>query len=124
VPPREPIEKFWRFHSSSAQAARVVRRQIVNYLRRESTRRDELLDAELVIGEILANTVVHAPGLVEVRLEWLKEHPTLTVTDSGPGNSGRGTFLIRRLACDVSVVRMPDGGTRVSAVLPLRRSLR
>lgn len=124
LPSLEPLEKFWRFHSSSAQAARVVRRQIVNYLRRASIRREELLDAELVIGEVLTNTVTHAPGLVEVRLEWHKEHPTLTVTDSGPANNGRGTFLIRRLASNLSIVRMPGGGTRVSVVLPLRRGLR
>lgn len=124
LPDSEPIEKCWRFHSSSAQAARLVRRQIVNYLRRASTRREDLLDAELIIGEILSNTVTHAPGLVEVRLEWAKEHPTLTVTDSGPGSTGRRTFLIRRLAADMTAIRMPEGGTRVSAVLPLRRNLR
>lgn len=124
LPDSEPIEKFWRFHSSSAQAARVVRRQIVNYLRRASTRREDLLDAELIIGEALANTVTHAPGLVEVRLEWVKERPTLTVTDSVPSKNGRRTFLIRRLASDVTVIRMPEGGTPVSVVLPLRRSLR
>lgn len=101
-----------------------MRKQIVNYLRRASIRREDLLDAELIIGEVLANTVTHAPGLVEVRLEWFKERPTLTVTDSGPGNTGRRTFLVRRLASDVSIIRMPDGGTRVRAVLPLRRSLR
>ncbi len=101
-----------------------MRRQIVNHLHRASTRHEDLLDAELIIGELLTNTVTHASGLVEVHLDWVKERPTLTVTDSRTANTGRRTFLIRRLASDVTVIRLPEGGTRVSVVLPLRRSLR
>ncbi len=131
----EPLEKIWRFHSSIPQAAQDSRLEIMEYLRSYNPNDPGLFDAELIIGEIFANTVLHAPSLVEVRVEWTGRHPVLTAVDEGPGmtavsdklpsdplsRSGRGMFLIMSLAKDVHFTARAGRGTRLRVVLPLER---
>ena len=45
--------------------------------------------AELIFGELLGNVVRHAPGLVEITLDWTAELPVLHVLDNGPGFQSR-----------------------------------
>jgi anti-sigma regulatory factor (Ser/Thr protein kinase) len=92
--------------------------------------------AELIYGELLANTVRYAKGEVEVRLEVHDGDRVLVVRDHGPGlreprrsalpapsdESGRGLAIVRTLARDVQVEPAPGGGTLVRAVLPPRRA--
>lgn len=139
---REPVpagaaarEKTWRFHSSDPYAAHFSRRELMRFLRRFTKDRNALSIAELIVGEILANTVEHAPGLVDVHIDWAGEKPVLSVLDSGPGlerlsselprsaleEKGRGLFVVKALAQDVSVKVIPGRGTEVRAVLPLIR---
>jgi len=132
---RPPLEKNWRFHSSDAHSARKARMEIAAYLRQHVGRDDEMFEAELIIGEILANTVEHAPGLVEVELDWLKERPEILVRDTGPGltrltaklpenpldEDGRGIYLIKTLAHDASVRQIAGYGTELRVTLPLKR---
>jgi PAS domain S-box-containing protein len=138
-PPAEsaPLEKVWRFHSSSAHTAQASRREVMAYLRTMAANPENLFEVELVIGEIFANTVQHAPGLVEVRVEWLSESPILTVRDTGPGleffaaklpadllsENGRGIFLVNTLAAGVTLRSRPGYGTELRAVLPLTRTI-
>ena len=90
--------------------------------------------AELIYGELVANTVRYARGEVEVRLELVDhEAPVLVVRDHGPGlhcrpwpprrdpyaESGRGLALVEMLARDVEVADAKGGGTVVTAVLPV-----
>ncbi len=90
--------------------------------------------AELIYGELVANTVRYAKGAVEVRLELHdKKPPVLVVRDHGPGlrchpwtprrdpfaESGRGLGIVELLARDVAVAHPADGGTIVRAVLPV-----
>jgi signal transduction histidine kinase len=90
--------------------------------------------AELIYGELVANTVRHAQGAVEVRLEQGDSHrPVLVVRDHGPGldaaslearsdlfaESGRGLAIVEKLACDVAVEGAEGGGTIVRATLPI-----
>jgi signal transduction histidine kinase len=90
--------------------------------------------AELIYGELVANTVRHARGAVEVRLEHADSHrPVLVVRDHGPGlhpapaeshrdpfaESGRGLAIVEKLACNVAVEGAEDGGTIVRATLPI-----
>ncbi|HET9095730.1 MAG TPA: ATP-binding protein, partial [Candidatus Baltobacteraceae bacterium] len=126
-------EKTWRFHSSNPYSAHFSRRELMRFLRRFTKDRSALSIAELIVGEILDNTVEHAPGLVDVRIDWTGVKPVLTVRDTGPGlkrvsselphsvlaEKGRGLFVIKALAQDVSVNALPDRGTEVRAVLPL-----
>lgn len=128
-------EKTWRFHSSDPYSAHFSRRELMRFLRRFTKDRNGLSIAELIVGEILANTVEHAPGLVDVRIDWTGVKPVLTVRDSGPGfervsselphsalaEKGRGLFVIKSLAQDVSVDALPGKGTEVRVVLPLAR---
>lgn len=90
--------------------------------------------AELIYGELVANTVRYANGAVEVQLE-LEDHlaPTLVVRDHGPGlrehvrtvrgdllaESGRGLGIVELLARDMAVDPAEGGGTVVRAVLPV-----
>ena len=90
--------------------------------------------AELIYGELVANTVRYANGAVEVQLE-LVDHmpPVLVVRDHGPGlrchpwsphrdpfaESGRGLGIVELLARDVAVQDAEDGGTVIRAVLPV-----
>ena len=90
--------------------------------------------AELIYGELVANTVRYANGAVQVQLE-LVDHdpPTLVVRDHGPGlhchpwtprrdpyaESGRGLGIVELLARDVAVDHPDGGGTEVRAVLPV-----
>ena len=129
------LEKVWRFHSSDAYMAHASRRELVAYFRRMAENPNDLFAAELILGEILANTVEHAPGLVEIQVDWTKEKPILTVRDSGPGlrsmayglpqnvldEDGRGIFLIRTLSEEVSVEPAPGYGCELRVVLPVGR---
>jgi len=136
APPAQPeLERTWRFHSSDAYAAHVTRREIMGYLRGLAADRDEFFYAELVLGEMLANTVEHAPGLVEIHIDWSAERPTLTVWDTGPGlgtadlrlprdllaEKGRGLFLINAFSEKAEVRLSPRDGAELRVVLPLRR---
>ncbi|HEY0393841.1 MAG TPA: ATP-binding protein [Candidatus Elarobacter sp.] len=91
--------------------------------------------AELIYGELVANTVRHAGGEVEARLEVHGgDPPVLVVRDHGPGlrvhpwaprrdpyaESGRGLGLVELLARDVEVDTARGGGTVIRATLPVR----
>lgn len=94
--------------------------------------------ALLVFGELVANVVRHAPGAINVRIEWPVGGPVmLRVDDCGPGlgapvehdddpwrESGRGIDIVRALSPVVRIESAPAGGTRVSAELPLGRRCR
>jgi len=130
----------WRFHSSDAYTAHTSRREIVRFIRGLALEHDQLFACELILGEILANTVEHAPGLVEVRLDWTREKPVAIVRDTGPGlehfvgrlpddvlsEDGRGIYLVNALADEVTVKQAAGYGTEIRVVLPIagKRELR
>lgn len=129
------LERVWRFHSSDAHTVHAARREIGEYLRGIADTHEETYTSELIVGELLANTVEHAPGIVEVMIDWSSASPMLIVRDIGPGlhnplpalpidsydESGRGLFLIYALASDVSVRALAGYGTEIRATLPVRR---
>jgi len=128
------LEKHWRFHSSDAYAAHHTRQELMAYMRGLAADADQVFSGELILGELLANTVEHAPGLVEVRIDWTGPKPVVFVRDTGPGldkfestlpeplaEDGRGLFLIKALAEELSVKRAPGYGTEFRAVLPIAR---
>jgi anti-sigma regulatory factor (Ser/Thr protein kinase) len=130
------LRKTWSFHSSDAYSAHTSRHELMSFIHRFITSEDELFRTELIIGEILANTVEHAPGLVNVEIDWSGIHPVLTVLDTGPGllrfsrslpedsltEDGRGLFLIETLARDVRVESAPGQGTKMMVTLSVRRA--
>jgi anti-sigma regulatory factor (Ser/Thr protein kinase) len=129
------LERTWRFHSSDAQTAHLSRREIVAFLKLLAAESEQLFAGELVLGELLANTVEHAPGIVEVHVDWTGARPVVTVRDVGPGlvnldsdlpvdsmqEHGRGVYLIRSLSDEASIKRSPGYGAEVRVVLPMTR---
>jgi PAS domain S-box-containing protein len=131
---RPGVHKEWRFHASDAKASHVARREVGVFLRNMCGDTDATFESELIVGELLANTVEHAPGLVHLIVEWTGESYVLVVRDSGPGleqfaatlpkdpmhEGNRGLFLIGALSLQVEVVPSPAGGAELRVVLPLR----
>jgi len=131
------LKRTWRFHSSDAFTAHASRHEIMAYLRRLALDPEQVFTGELILGEILANTVEHAPGLVEVDVDWMGEKPIVTIRDTGPGmrpvaaalpedllsEGGRGIFLITELSEGATIRPTPGYGTEVRAILPIARKL-
>jgi PAS domain S-box-containing protein len=129
------LRKTWTFHSSDAYSAQISRHELMRFLRSVPAPDEELFRAELILGEALANTVEHAPGLVSIEIDWTASQPIVTISDTGPGltrvtatlphdeleESGRGLFLITTLAVDLEVQPSAQGGTIMRIVLPVTR---
>jgi len=138
VEAKEPdLTMRWRFHSSDAHTARTSRQELTKYVESLCNGPEGVFDTELILGELLANTVEHAPGLVQIEIDWTDERPVIIVQDTGPGldklearlpgdtfaEDGRGLFLIAALADDVQVRPASGFGTEMRIVLPVRRDL-
>jgi integral membrane sensor domain MASE1/anti-sigma regulatory factor (Ser/Thr protein kinase) len=129
------LQQSWTYDSRDPQSAHALRREITQFIRSLAPSEEELFSAELIIGEVLANTVEHAPGSVSIDVDWADEYPVVSVSDAGPGLSpfeaalpadalnenGRGLFLIASLARDVQIETQPGTGTRMRIVLPTKR---
>jgi anti-sigma regulatory factor (Ser/Thr protein kinase) len=126
------VQIVWRVED---QAERVLRqrRAFRDCLGSLAEPASDLDAAELIYGELVANTVRYANGAVEVHLEMYKSaSPVLVVRDHGPGlsvapweprrdlmaESGRGLGIVELLARDVAVGDAAGGGTVVRATLP------
>ena len=132
--PEVPLQRDWRFHASDAHTAHEARVEVGEYLRTFAEEAD-VFTSELIVGEILANTVAHAPGLVHLTFDWTNEQPLLIVRDNGPGlrsltvelpdvysEGNRGLYLIKTLAVSWSIADTASGGVALSVVLPVRRA--
>lgn len=120
--------KTWRFHSSDALTTQAYRREVVHFLRRDDGDESERFDSELIIGELLANAVEHAPGIIDVTIDWAGEFPLVTVVDRGTGyvdrparlpedtmdESGRGLYLVRALSKHTTIRGVPGEGTEMA----------
>jgi anti-sigma regulatory factor (Ser/Thr protein kinase) len=124
----------WSFDAENARAAQDARGQFVRYLRAKAAPGGDISMAELVFGELIGNVVRHAPGSIEIDLDWSGEYPALHVIDRGrafdgvshlPDNvlseSGRGLFIVNALTRSLRIEHVPGYGNHVTAELPLRR---
>jgi anti-sigma regulatory factor (Ser/Thr protein kinase) len=120
----------WSFRGDDVQSAARIRRDLARTLRSADAADADVADAELVFGELLGNAVRHTGGHVEAALDLTGDDPVLHVLDRGPGftfharlpnddmsESGRGLFIAKALAREVSVVERPDGGSHARVVL-------
>lgn len=123
----------WAFDAENAQAAHDARAQFIAELRAHSQRGSDVDAAELIFGELVGNVVRHAPGPIDVQIEWTGEFPVLHVTDRGKGfirnpalpidplsESGRGLYIISLLARNVRVERIAGYGNHIAVELPVR----
>jgi len=124
----------WSFDAENAKAAQDARGEFVAYLREYAAEAGEVEAAELVFGELVGNVVRHAPGAIDIDVEWTNGSPKLHVLDRGPAfrapshlpddllsESGRGLFIVRQLSKNVTVEHVPGYGNHVAVELPLHR---
>lgn len=124
----------WSFDAENAKAAQDARGEFVEYLRRQSGDSLSIETAELVFGELVGNVVRHAPGAIDIDVEWSNGSPVLHVLDRGPAfeppsrlpadplsESGRGLFIVRQLSTSFSVEHVPGYGNHVCVELPIHR---
>jgi anti-sigma regulatory factor (Ser/Thr protein kinase) len=129
----------WRFQATSPRCAHDSRLVLMSFLRQHAAADADLFTTELILGELLTNAVEHAPGRIDVRIDWAGDQPTLRVRDAGRGftapgsdlpkdlfdENGRGLFLVTTLAPDVHIGPIPGGfGTQITLRLPISRATR
>ena len=123
----------WTFEADDAVGSTRVRRAFAQVLRSTQASEDEVADAELVLGELLGNVVRHTLGTVVTALDLTTPEPVLHVLDRGPGftfyarlpndsmsETGRGLFIAKTLAREVSVVHRHAGGSHARVVLKMK----
>ena len=113
-----------------SQALRL-RVALIDYLRAYGRASDDYDTAELIFDELVANVCFHAPGPIELRVEWHSGRAMLHVTDDGPpldmssihfpdpyAEHGRGLAIIDALSPAFRSTTYVNGKT-VSAALPV-----
>jgi signal transduction histidine kinase len=121
----------WRFASHDERSAQTARREFCDRLRQKWSNAAECAAAELIFGELLSNVVRHAPGPVEMALEWRGERAVLHVLDRGRGyhaenmtradvlsENGRGLWLISKMGGLLEFEPLPGFGMHTRVVLP------
>jgi serine phosphatase RsbU (regulator of sigma subunit)/anti-sigma regulatory factor (Ser/Thr protein kinase) len=123
----------WTIDARSERSTRRIKRALLWQLGEMTDDDAQLPAAELIVNELLGNVARHTPGPAEVELEWNGETAIVRVCDRGrpfqPRNGagriellaedGRGLFLVRSVARDLTVEWTGDGNC-VSAMLPLK----
>ena len=125
--------KRWIFPAADGAAAGAARTTYAERLRELGISEDDVISPELIFAELVGNAYRYAPGDVEVVLDTSTVAPVFHVLDSGEGfeyrprlpidplaERGRGLFLVRALADEVSAERRESGGSHVRAVLAAR----
>lgn len=120
-------EREWRFESDDYRTGAMVRRAVAELIARWTGREDARFESELAFGELIANAVRHAPGVVRVLASTAGGgDAALVVEDSGAGfthdehgldpfaESGRGLELVRAVSDGLAIAAAPLGGTRVT----------
>ncbi|MBV8244666.1 MAG: SpoIIE family protein phosphatase, partial [Candidatus Eremiobacteraeota bacterium] len=125
----------WSFDAENARAAQDARGEFVRYVEAHAKDASEVLSAEVIFGELVSNVVRHAPGPIDIELDWSESRPILHVIDRGPSfahrrdlpldplsESGRGLFIIRTLSQNFEVERIAGFGNHVIVGLSMERS--
>ncbi|MGD0472798.1 MAG: PAS domain S-box protein [Candidatus Velthaea sp.] len=133
-PLRSAWSMHWSFDARDARSTRDVRELFLAYLRAKGKQDADYAGAELVFGELIGNVVRHAPGTVDIEVEWRGDAPVLHILDRGPGydrsaalppslsETGRGLYLVSTLTREFTVTRLPGYGSHARAVLPIDRT--
>ena len=124
----------WSLVTADAREATRARIAIRQFLALQADQdRSDLDAAELIVGELVANVIRHAPGAIGIYVSWKGHEAVLIVSDRGPGvpvvrcapdgraTSGRGLFLIQALAREMKIDTVAGRGSRVVVHLPVHR---
>lgn len=122
----------WYFEASEATAALRQRPEFVRYLHTYGRDSDAYEDAELIFGELVGNVMLHAPGAIEILVDWPDRRAMLYVTDEGLpmplhiappvdpfDEHGRGLLIVETLAPKLTSTVYPGFGKMVGAALPV-----
>jgi hypothetical protein len=121
----------WYFEGPDSTSALHRRADFVRYLRSYGAEGEDYDAAEFIFGEIVCNAMVHAPGPIEVLVDWPEGRATLHVSDEGApvrvvrdlpdplDEHGRGLAVANRLARGLTSTPNSVGKTIV-AKLPVR----
>jgi anti-sigma regulatory factor (Ser/Thr protein kinase) len=128
VPERPPQ---WKLGFAEPSRALHLRNELIEYLRAYGRTEDDYDTAELIFDELVANVCFHAPGPIEILVEWHSGRAMLHVTDAGPpldmsaiafpdpyADDGRGLAIVSALSAAVRSTTYVCGKT-VSAALPI-----
>jgi len=120
----------WTFDAGDTSTATAARRAFCGSLQKRGIPANMLPNAELIFGELIGNAIRHAPGLVDVVVDYSTDQPVLHVLDRGAGfrhisrlpadplsESGRGLFIISSVAEDFTVTLRPDGGSHARVII-------
>jgi len=121
----------WKVDFAEPSPALHLRNEFVEYLRRYGRGEDDYATAELIFDELVANVCFHAPGPIEILVEWHSGRAMLHVTDTGApidmsriafpdpyAEGGRGLAIVNALSATVRSATYLNGKT-VSAALPV-----
>lgn len=121
----------WRFASNDQHEAQQSRKAFAEHLRMRGIDADSCASAELIFGELAANVARHAPGPVDVALQFGDAQAVLHVIDRGRGyqivrlradalaEAGRGLWLVQQLGGKPDVEILPGFGTHTRVALPI-----
>ena len=131
-----PTDVRWHLKKNDMPGAGQLRRDLTKIVRTYATDSAQIAASEVVIGELLANAVEHAPDGVEVQLNWSDRFPRIIIGDIGGGvearpqlpvdplsERGRGHFLISELARSFSIHADPAGRLVYDVVLACERAI-
>ena len=123
----------WTFDATNEFEARQARHALADALRARGMFEENVVVAEIIVAELLANVVRHASGEVDVVLDQTAVMPVLHVLDRGHGfernprlpvdtyaENGRGLYIVSALAREFSINRAPNGGSHARVVLETR----
>ncbi len=121
----------WKLEFAESSLALHRRGDFVDYLRAHGRPDDDYGTAELVFDELVANVCFHAPGPIEILVEWHSGRAALHVTDVGApidmsriafpdpyADGGRGLAIVEALSVTVRSATYLNGKT-ISAALPV-----
>ena len=131
-PDLSPRPPQWKLDFAEASRALYLRNEFVDYLRAYGRAEDDYAAAELIFDELVANVCFHAPGPIEVLVEWHGGGAMLRVSDAGApidismiafpdpyALGGRGLAMVNAFSATVCAATYLNGKT-VSAALPVR----
>ena len=123
----------WIFEAVDAASAQGARIAFSRYIARACSPDSDVVGCEIIFGELIGNVVRHAPGPVEIILQWKADRATLHVYDRGHGFSfhgahlpdtyaegGRGIYIVNQLGRDLRIENLTESGTHVAVELPVR----